>query len=531
MIKLQICCLIITMFIAAVYFQVKRVKSYSHIVFSLSLITSMVNIVFDMITVYTVNHLDTVPMTVNRIVHTIFLGSMIMEVFLCYVYSVILIYDEKIKINRMIFSAVPVWIAWFALITLPIEYIQTDRTEHLPGLDFRVIPKEYIQMDKVNYSWGPAVITVQAIVVFYFICIVVKLMKHRKEINPKKRYVISVAFGIEIVVMIFQSVYPTSLITSMAITLINLAFFLTVESPDVLLMERLKEEKERADYANEAKSIFLSNMSHEIRTPMNAIVGMTDILLREDVPEEMREYLNNIKNSGDALLNIINDILDFSKIESGKLDIIEKKYEPMSMLHDLSMIFLNRIGSKPVELIYDITPDLPSQLYGDNLRIRQVIINLVNNAIKFTEEGFVRLKVEADTIGNKEIKLSFSVEDTGQGIKEEDIPKLFKSFEQVDTRRNYKKEGTGLGLAISKQLVELMHGKISVESTYGKGSCFSFYIIQKVVDKAPATSIKRTLPEGFKIAHNISNSAVREGLIQLAHTYGIECVDMCENSN
>ncbi len=531
MIKLQICCLIITLFIAAVYCPVKRVKSYSHIVFSFSLITSMVNIVFDMITVFTVNRLDTIPMSANRIFHTFFLGSMIMEVYLFYVYSVILIYDEKVKVKRMLFSAIPVWISWIALITLPIEYIQTNRISRLPGLDMRAIPKDFIQMDKVNYSWGPAVITVQGIVVFYFICIVVKLIKHGKDINAKKRYVITVAFGIEIVVLIFQSAYPPALITSMAITLINLAFFLTVESPDVLLMERLKEEKERADYANEAKSIFLSNMSHEIRTPMNAIVGMTDILLREDVSEEMREYLNNIKNSGDALLNIINDILDFSKIESGKLDIVEKKYEPMSMLHDLSMIFLNRIGSKPVELIYDVDPNLPAQLYGDNLRIRQIIINLVNNAIKFTEEGYVKLKVGVDSIGYKEIKLSISVEDSGQGIKEEDIEKLFKSFQQVDTKRNYKKEGTGLGLAISKQLVELMQGKIFVESTYGKGSCFSFYIVQKIVDEEVATCIKRELPENFRIGHNITNTAVREGLIQLAGTYGIECVDVSECSN
>ncbi len=160
------------------------------------------------------------------------------------------------------------------------------------------------------------------------------------------------------------------------------------------MMEQLKEAKLRAEEANESKSNFLSNMSHEIRTPMNAIVGMTEILLRSDLSEQDRGYLMNIKNSGASLLTIINDILDFSKIESGKLEIIEEEYEPMSILSDLSMIFLNRIGDKPIELIFDIDKDLPNRLYGDSIRIRQVIINIANNAIKFTEAGYVRLTIK-----------------------------------------------------------------------------------------------------------------------------------------
>lgn len=505
MFKLQMCCLVISLFIAAIYFNTKRVKSYSHIIFSLSLLFGIINIIFDMITVYTVTNVHTISPLLNRVMHDIFLGSMIMEVFLFYVYSVVLIYDEKTNKKRLWLAAIPVWIAWFGLVTLPLDYRETTRG---------------------NYSWGPAVNTVHSIIVLYTACIVIKILKHHKELNPKKRNVIEMAFLIEIVVLLFQSLNPTALISSMGITLINLAFFLTVESPDVLLMERLREEKERADYANEAKSLFLSNMSHEIRTPMNAIVGMTDILLREDVPENMREYLNNIKNSGDALLTIINDILDFSKIESGKLEIIEEKYEPMSMLHDLAMIFLNRIGDKPVELLYDITPDLPARMYGDSQRLRQIIINLVNNAIKFTESGYVRLKVESQPVGLNGMRLVFSVEDTGMGIKEEDLDKLFGSFQQVDTKKNYKKEGTGLGLAISKNLVELMNGEIKVESTYGKGSIFTFYIVQKVVDPAPATRIKISKEKLPRIGQKIENPAVMDQLKKLSASYGIECVDM-----
>ncbi len=290
------------------------------------------------------------------------------------------------------------------------------------------------------------------------------------------------------------------------------------------LLEEIKIAKEKAEDANEAKSAFMSNMSHEIRTPMNAIVGMTDILLRSELPDREKEYLTNIRSSGEALLSIINDILDFSKIESGKMEIIEDTYDPMSMLNDLSMIFLNRIAEKPVELIFDIDKEMPTKLYGDGLRIRQVIINIVNNAVKFTDSGCVKLSIKIVEKDGENIRMKFHIRDTGQGIKEEDLGRLFGNFSQVDKKKNKYKEGTGLGLAISRQLVELMGGTISVESTYGQGSEFFFTIPQKIANDIPAARIKRE-ERPIIVAGVMRSSWAQKELEQLVEEYGLTVSD------
>ena len=254
---------------------------------------------------------------------------------------------------------------------------------------------------------------------------------------------------------------------------------------------RIKQEELlcEAQSANQSKSDFLANMSHEIRTPLNSIMGMCELILNEDISEEVRENSNNIYISGKNLLGIINDLLDFSKIESGKIELTEEEYQLSSMLNDVINMAVARKGTKEIEFMVDCDSNIPNQLYGDELRIRQVLINLLTNAIKFTRTGGVLLKVSArkESYG---VNLCFSVKDSGIGIKEENIDKIFKSFSQVDTKKNRGIEGTGLGLAISKRLVSKMGGFLNVESEYGVGTEFTVVIPQKVADSKAMIEIK-----------------------------------------
>lgn len=271
-----------------------------------------------------------------------------------------------------------------------------------------------------------------------------------------------------------------------------------------MLNEELKDAAELSKQASKAKSDFLASMSHEIRTPINAIMGMNEIALRECKDSDVIPYLNDIKSAGTNLLRIINDILDFSKIEAGKVTIIDSDYDMVKVIKDVKDLVEVRAEEKDIELILDIDENLPTTLYGDENRIRQIMINILNNAVKYTNEGYVKFKVTGDYEGEKNLILKAEISDTGIGIKEEDMAGLFESFTRLDEKKNNGVEGTGLGLAITNRLTAMMGGTIDVKSKYGEGSVFTVSLPQLVVNRTKigdfkaAVNVIRSKPEAYE---------------------------------
>lgn len=245
------------------------------------------------------------------------------------------------------------------------------------------------------------------------------------------------------------------------------------------------EQKETLEKLSSSKNDFFSYVSHEIRTPINTIIGLNEMILREDVSQEVAEDARNVRNAGKLLLSLVNDILDLAKIENKKMEIIPVEYSTREMFSELIQLISVRMKEKNLEFIVNVDADIPSVLYGDEKRIQQVIINILTNAVKYTERGSVTFSVEGESVDDSTIKLSISVADTGVGIKREDMKNLFQSFQRADLAHNSKIEGSGLGLSIVKQFLDLMGGNIKVNSIYGKGSIFTVTLEQKVVDHAP----------------------------------------------
>ena len=442
-----------------IYFVKKKIKTKENKIFSILLVTSLIGIIIDFLSVY---------MAFNNI-HT-FIFRFINQLYLVYL------------------------LTWISLMTIYCIVISAKTNDtyiltkiiiilYIPMLIFLLLyPLDYTVNGNEFYTHGLSAKIMYMLSTIYVFIMIILLIKNLKDIRQKKYVPIIFYIVIGTIVTLIQLTNPSILIITSMETFVTILMYFTIENPDMKLINELNIAKDQADKANQAKSDFLSSMSHEIRTPLNAIVGFSQALSEEDLPEEAKDEVKDIIMASNGLLEIVNGILDISKIESGKIEIVNSEYEFKEIFDSLVALSKARMGDKPLDFRVHYDESIPAVLYGDHTRVKQVILNILTNAIKYTREGYVDFKVSSIIKGDI-CRLIISVEDSGIGIKQENIPKLFSKFERLDLDKNITIEGTGLGLAITKKLVELMNGKIVVQSIYGKGSKFTIAIDQRIVKK------------------------------------------------
>ena len=407
----------------------------------------------------------------------------------------------------------------------------------------------------VNYSikpimfYGSGVILIYALAILGSLFLMFSLLVNSKRLSSYKNWSILVSIVILCTTFFLQMNFQGVFIIGSGISLVTLFLYFTMENPDLKYIDELNSLKDAAEDANKAKTNFLASMSHEIRTPMNAIIGLSESILSGDVPKSIYEDVKNINKAGDTLLEIVNNILDITKIEEGKTVIHNKPYNLADVIAELTNIINVSISEKPIKFEVVTIGNIPSILMGDEVKLYQILMNILSNAAKYTNKGSIKLQIESVIFGNK-ATLTFKVIDTGIGIKKADHDKLFQKFERLDQEQK-NIQGTGLGLSITKKLIDMMGGKISFESVYQKGTTFTIVIDQEIVSKEKITNLssykakKKTVDEYFDgssydillVDDNLLNLKVAEKILKKYNfnittaNSGLECINYTKNKD
>ena len=457
---LPICSIFFSALLCVAFFAKKRIKLIENNLYGVMLISILFDSIFVTIAqgVTIVNGTNTSLLFLNIINKIDFLALIIFS-------SCIFLYTLLIS-NKQVYENAKKYICIVGIVDL-IFYL---------GILFTDINLIH---NGVNYSIdGVAVLLTYFLCGFYIISSIVVTLINIKSVTKRHIPVLSIV-GISIFLFLMFRINPYLIVISITLTFINYLMFFTIQNPDVKMIEELDMAKFQAEKANAAKTEFLSSMSHEIRTPLNAIVGFSDCILEAESLGEAKDNAADIVNASETLLEIVNGILDISKIEAGKIEIVNTEYNAPNTYLELAKLITPKMQEKGLDFTYNIAPDLPNTLMGDPANLRKIVTNLLSNACKYTDRGFVHYEVNCVN-SNGVCKLIISVEDSGRGIKKESVDKMFTKFQRLDEDRNTTIEGTGLGLAITKQLTELMGGRILVHTVFGQGSKFTVVINQKI---------------------------------------------------
>ena len=410
-----------------------------------------------------------------------------------------------------------------------------------------ILPINIINQNGQMGVTGIAVDFAMYVFVIYLLLIIMVSLFKFKIINKKYAplYLLIILLGISLVIKKYN---PTFLFTSAVISYVNLIMFFTIENPDVKMVKELEVAKSSAEKANKAKSEFLSSMSHELRTPLNAIVCFSELLeTKEGLDEESKSFAKDIVSASHNLLELVNGVLDISKIEAGKMELINKEYNPYDLFNSLGTMVIPRIGDKNITFETHLASDLPGTLKGDTGKIKQIVLNLLTNAVKYTDEGYISYKVNSlNDFKNNKCYMYVTVTDSGRGIKPEDLDRLFVKFERLDEDKNSSIEGTGLGLAITQSLANLMGGKITVVSKYGEGSTFKFVFVQEIIKEENEISLEEVKEETLNydftgknilvVDDSKLNLRVAQNVLKtfnanvMTSTSGQECLNLCKTN-